>query len=463
MLARPLTARPRPLTRAALPLMAALLSSARFAAGANPCSLSIDGATGAYSVTCGAWPALASYETALALLGNWETSRNGSLVLRASAPISGADAWGTWTGTEQTWATAGGGPPAMLARFRVYDDAPAIVFEQSFPSPVIATGRTEADRDSVASAFPSFALPPAGGPLAYMEYAGPFVNRGLAGPVFAPFDNAAGAAAYASGLSSGPTVLLDATGANALVMSSASAFMSASSGVTGGGAALAFGALGSAQEIPFAHSQETVLWFGAGPNAAVMAWGAALLAKYGKAHDGSATDFTNTMLGYNTDHGAYYYYNTGSYADYNQALLAVYEESVKLAIPYKFVLLDSWWYFKGTGGGVRNWTAMGSVFEGGQAGVMKLVEQTGWKITAHNRWWSNNTDYATVNGGGYDFFIDPPKAESPAGGIMALPLETRFWVDLLQNTTSQWGGGLATYEQDWVSPSNRSKPPTSPP
>ena len=434
---------------AALFAPAVALLSPRRAAGANPCALSID-ASGAYSVSCGAWPALNSYETALALRGAWASSRNGSLVLQSSRATSGSDAWGTWSGTEQAWGTApSGAPPAMLARFRVYDDAPAIVFEQLFPSAdATPTGRSEADRDSVASAFPSFALPAAGGPLAFMEFAGAFVNRGLGGPVFAPFDNKAGAAAYASGLDSGPTVLFDATGAGAIVLSAASAFMGASSAVTGGGQALAFGALGSAREIPATHSHEFVLFFGASPNAAVMAWGAALLGKFGKAHDGSATDFTNAMLGYNTDHGAFYYYTTGNYKDYNEALSAVYEESVALAIPYKFVLLDSWWYFKGTGGGVKNWTAMPSVFEDGQDGVKKLVEQTGWKITAHNRWWSNNTDYSVKNGGDYLFFTDPP--ESAAGGIMALPLEERFWADLLQNTTAQWGGGLATYEQDWL-------------
>lgn len=90
---------------------------------------------------------------------------------------------------------------------------------------------------------------------------------------------------------------------------------------------------------------------------------------------------------------------------------------------------------------------MSSVFEGGQTGVRALVEQTGWKVTAHNRYWSANTDYARQNGGGYDFFVDAKG--SGAGGQMALPLEARFWEDLLENTTSAWGGGLATYEQDW--------------
>lgn len=67
-------------------------------------------------------------------------------------------------------------------------------------------------------------------------------------------------------------------------------------------------------------------------------------------------------------------------------------------------------------------------------------------MTAHNRWWSKNTDYATANGGEYEFFLDDAK-----GGNMAVPLEARFWTDLLTDSVKSWG--LTTYEQDWcVSP-----------
>ena len=49
---------------------------------------------------------------------------------------------------------------------------------------------------------------------------------------------------------------------------------------------------------------------------------------------------------------------------------------------------------QGTGGGVKNWTAMDSMFAGGNAGIRALQELTGWKIVAHNRYWSANPDYA---------------------------------------------------------------------
>jgi hypothetical protein len=56
--------------------------------------------------------------------------------------------------------------------------------------------------------------------------------------------------------------------------------------------------------------------------------------------------------------GAYYYYTTGNYSNYLDALLAVYADANAKGIPYRGWLADSWWYFKGIGDGVKNWTAM---------------------------------------------------------------------------------------------------------
>lgn len=92
-----------------------------------------------------------------------------------------------------------------------------------------------------------------------------------------------------------------------------------------------------------------------------------------------------------------------------------------------------------------NWTAQDGPgwFTGGNAGIRALVEQTGWKIIAHNRYWSPHTNYAKQNGGDWDFFIDAAGA-----GDMAVPLDQAFWVWLLTSSVAEWG--LATYEQDWL-------------
>ena len=46
--------------------------------------------------------------------------------------------------------------------------------------------------------------------------------------------------------------------------------------------------------------------------------------------------------------------------------------------------LDSWWYYKGDGDGVKNWTARPDIFPNG---IDSMVKKTGWRPVAHNRWW----------------------------------------------------------------------------
>ncbi|XP_046547876.1 uncharacterized protein LOC124257776 [Haliotis rubra] len=67
-----------------------------------------------------------------------------------------------------------------------------------------------------------------------------------------------------------------------------------------------------------------------------------------------------------------------------------------------------------------------------------LYNKTQYPVVAHSMYWSSNTTYATANGGKYEFVIDGPKA---------LPLEERFWTDLLADAR-KWG--LFVYEQDYL-------------
>ena len=48
-----------------------------------------------------------------------------------------------------------------------------------------------------------------------------------------------------------------------------------------------------------------------------------------------------------------------------------YSEHAKLPIGY--ALLDSWWYEKGKGGGVKNWTAQPSIFPDGMEYVHSVA------------------------------------------------------------------------------------------
>jgi hypothetical protein len=120
-----------------------------------------------------------------------------------------------------------------------------------------------------------------------------------------------------------------------------------------------------------------------------------------------------------------------------QTMVDVHQYATDQGIPYKYALLDSWWYTEGKGGGVKNWTAKAKVFPDGISG---LRDKTGWEFQLHNRYWASDNVYAKQNNGSYDFIMDPK-------GSLALPTSQIFWDDLLQNA-SEWG--MSVYEQDWL-------------
>merc|ERR1719253_856687 len=106
---------------------------------------------------------------------------------------------------------------------------------------------------------------------------------------------------------------------------------------------------------------------GRGVNDAVKGFGSTLLKFYGKAGRQWEADVDTSIskLGVYTDNGAYYYYNSGNYSSPEAALDAVHAYSRIEDIPFQYVLLDSWWYYKGVGGGVKNWTARNDAFPHG--------------------------------------------------------------------------------------------------
>ena len=105
----------------------------------------------------------------------------------------------------------------------------------------------------------------------------------------------------------------------------------------------------------------------------------------------------------------YYYYKTEPNKNYAETLRDVKAYSVAAKIPYKHVLLDSWWYFKGNGGGVANWTVRPDIFPpGGDGALASFTKATGWPVIGHNRYWSSDTPYARQNGGDFEFSDNAP-------------------------------------------------------
>ena len=59
-----------------------------------------------------------------------------------------------------------------------------------------------------------------------------------------------------------------------------------------------------------------------------------------------------------------------------------YAYSKAEAIPYKHILLDSWWYTKGDAGGLKEWDATTDTFPDG---LKAFADKTQWKFQMHNR------------------------------------------------------------------------------
>ena len=87
---------------------------------------------------------------------------------------------------------------------------------------------------------------------------------------------------------------------------------------------------------------------------------------------------------------------------YQDTLIDTKAYAATEGIPYRYILLDSWWYYQGKGSGVSNWVSRPDVFPDGNAYVRNA---TGWPLMGHNRYWAVDNIYARQNGGSYDFVM----------------------------------------------------------
>eukprot|EP00659_Diplonema_papillatum_P007521 gene7521-11520_t len=345
---------------------------------------------------------------------------------------SGTDANGDFTAVSYKWM-----PASFKTTTFSYNDGSAILYRQEFESELM--GVSQGDPNSVLSSFPSFDLQSLKDSWeGYLQYSGLMVGSGF---TVGNFSGSAYLGHLAGGVdNSGPACFFNKAANRSIVISAASEFMTSSQYISGTHKSLQYGVLGSVEMVPDGYQVDTIVvahW--ASVRGGMMRWGDKLLGRYGKTRADAALDFTINYLQYSTDNGAYYYYNTEEGKNYEQTMVDVAASMITQKIPVKHWLMDSWWYFKGTGDGVKNWTAMPSIFPDG---IGAVTEKTHWPIVAHNRYWSSNTDYAKQNGGKYNFLVEP---NSQSG--VAIPQDQEFWDDLLAEA-KVWG--LATYEQDWL-------------
>lgn len=165
-------------------------------------------------------------------------------------------------------------------------------------------------------------------------------------------------------------------------------------------------------------------------------WGEFLQKQYGEKEWNTWEDSTLIFLGYWTDNGGYYYFHTEPNETYEQTMTDFIKQEVTMAgLPIGYVQYDSWWYYTGTGNGIKTWDTRPDVFPDG---LEYMFKTTNMPVALHSKYWSIDNTYAKQNGGKYDFIID---------GIGALPLQAEFWEDLFNNA-SKWG--MFMYEQDWL-------------
>ena len=126
-------------------------------------------------------------------------------------------------------------------------------------------------------------------------------------------------------------------------------------------------------------------------------------------------DLTINYLGYYTDNGGYYYYNTEHGMNYETTMINIAHQ---ISLPFHYIQLDSWWYSKGIGDDVSQWAARPEIFPDGLVVLRRRLESI--PLAAHNRYWAYDTVYKNK----YAFVLD-------AANGKALPLgNDSFWIDL---------------------------------
>jgi hypothetical protein len=344
------------------------------------------------------------------------------------AEETGKDGVGTYRQIRFGW-NAG---TAYSGSIRVYDEHPAVLF-----------GVTCDEACAKPHEFPRFtALPDGLHPLSFRD------------KTFAPMT-------YQLEKNGTPWVFFDDQ-ANTAIISPAANFMLAE--MRGDGKTeVTSGLRATVAGLPAGFAHHSALVFGAGINVAWDTWGQLMTARAGKQRPANDADIGLRYLGYWTDNGAQYYYNYDQKLGYAGTLLALLEHHREMGIPFRYLQLDSWWYWKtltsptGTTGSPKNpalplgeWNRYGglleykahpAVFPDGLAAFQK---QAGLPLITHNRW------------------IDPKSPYHEQYEISGLAaVDPRFWDDIMAYVAD---AGAVTYEQDWLndmyqqSPALGSKP-----
>jgi hypothetical protein len=199
---------------------------------------------------------------------------------------------------------------------------------------------------------------------------------------------------------------------------------------------------GTLDNIPAGTTHRILVVNGTGINAVFEKWGEIIRKWHGREIPSSHADIGLSHLGYYTDNGGYYYYNTAPDMNYHDTLMAVKKDADEKNIPYGYFQIDSWWYpkygdnslFFAFSGGALLWEPMPELFP---AGLASFQKELGLPLVAHNRWYDEHSPYCDRYECVYGHGQKKP----------ALPVDPKFWDEIMDNAV---GYGVEVYEQDWL-------------
>lgn len=376
------------------------LASSLAAWGQSPVDATFDPATGAYRIVD-----RASGWTLAGGLGQAAKLREGH----------GRDGRGAYRELSFDWREEN---VPLQGAIRVYEGAPAVLFRLRYPE----------GRSGKSVVFPRFTAVPSG----------------LHG--FSYRDTAFSPGHFGLADTSTPWLFFDDQ-ARAMVFSPASNFLLAKmvgDGKTNVGMALN----ARLKAVPKGATQDSLLVFAPGINAAWAEWGASLRGLYGRKP--APSDSITADFGYWTDNGGKYYYNYDVAKGYPGTLIALRDRYRAEGLPLGYLQLDSWWYRKLSDGvsgepvpGHRNprlpagdWNRYGGVLEYRADttlfpnGLDAFRRDLGLPFIVHGRWIDQES---------------PLRKRYAISGVG--PVDPRYWNDTADYLADS---GVICYEQDWM-------------
>ncbi len=211
------------------------------------------------------------------------------------------------------------------------------------------------------------------------------------------------------------------------------------------------GIQGEIKELPKNFSQRFILLYSKGINKSLERLGDILLRYHGSKRKSLYANVVTSYLGYWTDNGGYYYYNTEKGMNYEETMMTIKEYFDKNNIPINYYNFDSWWYLKHTnkifttlfrplvrlmGGGLYGNTLRWEVDPKNFSTDLKTFHREKFQkpISAHSRRWDARSPYVE-------------KFEFETYKNHAIPLKKKFWEWLMNHAKES---GIEVYEQDWM-------------